>query len=113
MDLPHIIAATLGLSTPWSVRNVVLAEDGRRLDIIISYDAGSSLVCPLCGGMGAEDAEDAETWYHHDFFRFPTYLHTRVPRITCCGRNCWVERPWARPGSKFVRITGAEPPTAR
>ena len=112
MEFTHIIAATLGLAAPWSVQNVALAEDGQRLDIMISYDAVSSLVCPLCGGRGAEDSEDSEIWYHHDFFRFPTYLHTRVPRITCCGRNCSVERPWTRPGSKFVKVTGARPSLA-
>lgn len=104
MNLSNIVAATLGLSPPWQVSSVALAEDGQRLDITVTYDAGQP-VCPRCGAVGTDCEADVETWYHDDFFRFATYLHTRVPRIVCCGRRQPVERPWARPGSKFVKLT--------
>lgn len=108
MDLPHIVSATLGLSPPWQVSNVTLASDGRRLDITVTYDVVSHKVCPRCGAVGVDCEADVETWYHDDFFRYATYLHTRVPRIVCCGRIHALERPWARPGSKFVKISEAE-----
>ena len=104
MDLPHIVSATLGLSSPWQVIDVALDGNGQRLDITVSYDACTGVVCPHCGAKGVTCAQDSETWYHHDFFRYATYLHTKVPRIACCGHICTVERPWARSGSKFVKL---------
>lgn len=105
MDMPAMVSATLGLSPPWHVSNVTIADDGQRIDITVSYDVDSRKVCPRCGAVGVTCDADAETWYHHDFFRHATYLHTRVPRIACCGRVHTVELPWARPGSKFVKIS--------
>lgn len=104
MDLQHIISATLGLPYPWHVNSVTIADDGKRLDITVSYDAASHKICPHCGAQGVSCDADIETWYHHDFFRYATYLHTRIPRIACCGRIHTVERPWARTGSKFVKL---------
>ena len=106
MDLPHIVSATLGLSSPWRVSSVTLADDGQRLDITVTCDTADGVVCPRCGARGVGCAADAEseTWYHHDFFRYATYLHARIPRLTCCGRHHTPERPWSRTGSKFVRI---------
>lgn len=105
MDLTRIVSATLGLSPPWHVSSVTLANDGKRLDITVNYDASRHTLCPYCGARGAACEADIETWYHQDFFRYATYLHTRVPRIFCCGRVHTVERPWTRTGSKFVKIS--------
>ncbi|NJC86971.1 MAG: hypothetical protein FIB02_00320 [Desulfuromonas sp.] len=110
MDLPDIVSATLGLSPPWHVSSVTLADDGKRLDIIVCYDANHHAVCPHCGARGAGCEADSEIWYHRDFFRYATYLHTRVPRIICCGLVHTVERPWARTGSKFVKISNEQNP---
>ena len=106
MDLPHIVSATLGLSSPWQVSSVALDGDGQRLDITVTCDTTDGIVCPRCGTRGGCCATEAETetWYHHDFFRYATYLHARVPRLTCCGRNHMPNRPWTRAGSKFVKI---------
>lgn len=104
MDLPQIVSATLGLPPPWHVSNVALADDGQRLDITVTYDAGNGIVCPRCGARGVCCEAVAETWYHHDFFRYAAYLHTRVPQFDCCGRRLAAERPWARTGSKFVKL---------
>jgi transposase len=91
---------------------VTFADDGKRLDIIVNYDASRHSVCPRCGAQGVTCKAALETWYHHDFFRYSTYLHTRVPQIACCGRIHTVERPWARTGSKFVQIN-TEPSAER
>lgn len=107
MELPKIFSATLGLSPPWQVSGVSFAEGGKRLDITVTYEAGS--VCPCCGARGDSCEAEVETWFHHDFFRYTTYLHSRVPHITCCGRRHATERPWARPGSKFVKLESVSP----
>jgi len=104
MDMPKMVSATLGLSPPWHVSKVTIAEDGKRLDINVNYVADTTPACPHCGAQGVMCTADIETWYHHDFFRYATYLHSRVPRIACCGRIRAIERPWTRMGSKFVKI---------
>jgi transposase len=109
MDLTQLISSTLGISSPWQIKNLVFASDGRRLDITVEYYVDSAQVCPHCGARGAICEEASETWFHRDFFRFATYLHTRVPQINCCGRHHDVERPWTRAGSKFVQL---DSPTA-
>ncbi len=104
MELSHLISATLGLSPPWHIRRVAIADDERRLDIEVTYEAGHDRVCPRCGSTGDNCTAKTETWYHRDFFNYATYLHTAVPHVICCGQRHAVERPWARSGSKFVRI---------
>ena len=107
MDLPHLISSTLGISPPWQISDVNFCSDGRRLDITVDYDAGVDQVCPRCGAHAAHCDAVTETWFHRDFFRHATYLHTRVPQLSCCGHSHPLERPWTRPGSKFVRLTSA------
>jgi hypothetical protein len=107
MALAKIVSATLGLSTPWQVSKMTFADGNRRLDITIVYDDGEGTVCPCCGTSGTTCEAEPETWYHHDFLRYATYLHTRVPTFICCGRRHAVERPWARTGSKFIKISEA------
>lgn len=111
MDLFQLISSTLGLSHPWQVSSVNFASDGNRLDITVDYDASASQVCPCCGTRGTSCKEVSETWYHNNFFRYATYLHAQVPQIICCGRQRCEERPWARAGSKFIRVDNdkAEP----
>jgi hypothetical protein len=104
MELSRIISATLGLSPPWQINRIAIADDSRRLDISISYNAGNQTVCPRCGATEACCGSQPETWYHCDFFNYATYLHTSVPQLSCCGQRHTVERPWARSGSKFVKI---------
>ena len=109
MDLPHLISSTLGIYPPWQIIGVNFCSDGRRLDITVDYDAGADRVCPHCGAHGAQCDAVNETWFHRDFFRHATYLHTRVPQLNCCCHSPAADRPWARPGSKFVQLTSAAP----
>jgi hypothetical protein len=108
MDLYQLISSTLGLSPPWEVSRVIFAGDGNRLDITVGYDPNASRVCPCCGARGTPCREASETWYHPDFLRYATYLHTQVPQMICCGRHRSEERPWARTGSKFIRLDSDE-----
>jgi transposase len=107
MELPAIVSATLGLSPPWQVITITFAEDGQRLDITVAFGISGDCRCPRCGASGQTcyTAATDETWYHRDFFRHATYLHTRVPHIECCCGRHPVERPWARSGSKFVNLS--------
>jgi len=102
MQLPTILAATLGIAKPWSVTKVVFASDRRRLDITIEYEEPGDPVCPHCGKPGTSDEAETCTWFHDDFFSYETYLHTRLPRPSCCRDLSRIEPPWSRKGSRFT-----------
>jgi hypothetical protein len=105
MEHPSIFSATLGLSHPWQVVAVSFAREEKRLDITVDFTPGSDFVCRACGREVTPCCVTEETWYHHDFFNFETYLHARVPQIQCCGCGALpVERPWSRVGSRFAQI---------
>ncbi len=100
-----IFSATLGLSPPWQVTTINFADGENRLDITLTYDPATPVLCPCCGAEGKPAQFTPEVWHHQDFFKYSTYLHARVPQIRChCGLNS-VDRPWSRPGSKFTLAT--------
>jgi transposase len=102
MQLPAIISSTLGLAKPWHVTKVVFASDRRRLDITIEYEDSADLACPHCGKPGALGETETCTWFHDDFFSYETYLHTRLPRPSCCLGHSKIEPPWSKKGSRFT-----------
>lgn len=107
-----IFSATLGLSAPWQVTSATFAKESNRLDINIEYAPVTSIDCPFCGKPVSSLPSETmlEVWHHEDFFRYTTYLHAKVPVMTCCGRSFPQERPWSRVGSKFFRLTLSAPP---
>ena len=104
MDHPAIFSATLGLSHPWHIVTVTFAREGNRMDISLDFYQGNSFTCPHCGKSRPLSSAVEELWFHEDFFRYPTYLHARVPRIECCRGVMATERPWTRTGSRFARV---------
>ncbi len=96
----------LGLVPPWLVTGSTFNVQQKRLDINISFPAGSLFVCSVCGRADckAYDTQQA-TWRHLNFFQHEAYLHARVPRANC--PDCGVKRvsvPWARPDSGFTQL---------
>ena len=104
MDLMQIVSATLGIAQPWRVSKVALDERRQCLEIFIAYGCTGKGDCPYRNDDGTSCAASAESWFHHDFLRRATYLHTRVPHQGCPGLTKSLDRPWARTGSKFVRL---------
>ena len=111
MDHPAIFSATLGLSHPWHIVTVTFAREDNRMDISLDFYQGNSFTCPHCGKSRPPCSAEEELWFHEDFFRYPTYLHARVPRIECCHGVVATERPWSRTGSRFARVEVRAPGT--
>jgi transposase len=104
--VPHaIFSATLGLFPPWKISSIIFAHDEKRMDITIDFANDGSICCPLCGKDGDICEAGREIWRHDNFINYLMYLHVRAPLRNCssCGVS-EIERPWAREGSKFVRI---------
>lgn len=105
MEQAQLFAAALGLTAPWSVKDIRFSAADKRLDLSLDFARGSTFACPGCGTPGkAYDTSD-ETWRHLDFFQHAAYLHARVPRVACAA--CGVKKinvPWARPDSGFTLL---------
>ena len=99
-----LFSATLGLSPPWQVTSVTFTKGSNRLDISVEYEQAMPLLCPTCCTRGAICLAESvnEIWFHEDFFHYATYLHAKVPQLSC-GCDSF-PRPWCRAGSKFSRI---------
>jgi transposase len=105
MDQLSLFSSALNLTPPWKVLDVNFSCEENRIDIWVGYDAGSTFTCPSCNeaNMPIYDAKE-KIWRHLNFFQYRTYVHARVPRISCSG-SCGVKQvtpPWARPGSEFT-----------
>ena len=101
-----LLQMALGLLPPWMVAGSTFDAAAKRLDIHLDFPRGSRFACPDCGSADcpAYDTEEM-TWRHLNFFQHETYLHARVPRVTCSG--CGIKRvsvPWAREGSGFTLL---------
>lgn len=99
-----LFTSALGLQPPWTVKQVRLDTDKRRIDFEISYQDARP-ACPLCSAAG-QTVHDRlrRSWRHLDFFQFEAWLHCDVPRVACasCGKTTQLGVPWARAGSGFT-----------
>ena len=84
----ELFTLALNLQEPWNVKKIEFNKDERRLDIWIDFAPGSKFECPECGNGDSpvHDTSD-KIWRHLNFFQNKTYLHCRVPRVSCesCG----------------------------
>jgi len=107
MQLQGLFQEALGLRFPWEVTALEFSAKESRLDITIDFPRGSAFPCSECGAEGAKAYDtQQEKWRHLNFFQYATYLHARVPRVSCpqaCGIKK-VEVPWARLGTGFTLL---------
>lgn len=105
MNLNEHHAALPGPGDEWSVSDVSLDLEHRRLDIRLEY-AAKAAVCPVCGTLAAiRDQLEERTWRHLDTMQFATLLHARTPRVDCPRHGAKViELPWAGKHSRFTLL---------
>ena len=96
----------LGLTDPWFVKNVELKMDDQRVDIFVEHQADATFRCPVCDkACAVYDHADARVWRHLDSCQLKTFLHARVPRVSCPEhgvRNA--KLPWAETRSRFTLL---------
>ena len=95
----------LGLDTNWTVGDVELSLEGKRVEIRLEF-TGSEVKCPECGeACRRHDLAPERTWRHLDTMQFETVLRARVPRCAChrCGVKT-VAVPWAEKHSRFTLL---------
>lgn len=96
----------LGLVSPWTVERVELDVAKRRVDVYAVHSKQRKWPCPTCDVLCAlHDHDEEGTWRHLDSCQFETFLHARVPRVSCEEHGVHQVRvPWAEPGSRFTSL---------
>lgn len=104
-----LMAQLLALEEPWRVDQVHLSPKEispkkKRLDMLLEHRPGASFACPQCGQpRPLYDHLPWRRWRHLDHGAFLTWLHARVPRVSCPDHGVrQVQVPWALPGARFT-----------
>jgi transposase len=94
----------LALEYPWRVQQVALVPKDKRLDVSLEHRRGATFSCAECGQPGPiYDHLSARRWRHLDHGEFLTWLHARVPRVSCPEHGVrQVQVPWALSGARFT-----------
>jgi transposase len=95
----------LGLNSSWSVNDVKLSVESRKVEITISY-TDSAYTCPKCGELGSlHDLAPSRSWRHLDTMQFETILTASVPRCRCkkCGVKT-ISKPWTTGHTRFTLL---------
>jgi transposase len=98
------MAQLLGLEDPWRVHKVALAPKDKHLDVSLEHRYGATFSCGECGQpRPIYDHLSSRRWRHLDHGEFLTWLHARVPRVSCPEHGVrQVQIPWALPGARFT-----------
>lgn len=96
----------LGLQSPWTVSHVNLDMNEQRVDVWAAHSDVVAWSCPHCSQvLPVYDHAEERTWRHLDSCQFQTYLHARIPRVTCGEHGVvQVTVPWAAPRSRFTLL---------
>lgn len=80
----------------------------QRVDVTVSHPSKILFACPECGtGSPVFDHAEERVWRHLDNCQFLTYLHARVPRISCSthgGSPPQVSVPWAGARGHYTKL---------
>jgi transposase len=96
----ELYAALLRLPKPWYVREVKLDLASERVDVWLEHDPKAKWNCPECAKPAPvyDHAEEAE-WQHLDTCDCLTYIHARLPRVSCPTHGVRQVKPaWASSG---------------
>ena len=96
----------LGLTSPWTVRNVNLDTENQEIRIQVDHPRGTKFCCPECQQeLSCYDHGEERQWRHLDSCQFKTLLVARVPRVACPQHGVRsVSVPWAESHSRFTLL---------
>lgn len=93
----------LALERPWAVDLVDVDAQLQRVDICLCHRSNARFRCPECGVvLPLYDHVRPRRWRHLDHGSWMTWLHARIPRVSCEFHGIrQVRVPWALPGARF------------
>ena len=103
-----LFQVALGIQEPWFITNIDLKQDDHELHIYLDFERGSEFPCPTCKALCKCHDTKSKVWQHLTFFQYKTYIHARLPRVSCNDHGVHlVEVPWARQGTGFSLLMEA------
>ena len=100
----ELFLQALWLSKLWYIQEFKLDVEKERLDIYLDFEKWSKFE-NIDGDIVWVEQTVNKTWKHLFFWQYPTYLHTRVPKLK---NKEWKEKminlPWAREWSWFTLL---------
>ncbi len=100
-----LYAQILGITYPWTVREVGLRLQGGEVIIHLELAPGYALTCPLCGKAAPGYDTRQRRWRHLDTCQYRTVLVADVPRVQCEEHGVHqVDIPWSESGSRFTAL---------
>jgi len=96
----------LGLTSPWTVRDVKLDTENQEIRVQVDHPRGTKFCCSECQQeLSCYDHGEERHWRHLDSCQFKTILVARVPRVDCPKHGVRsVSVPWAEPHSRFTLL---------
>lgn len=96
----------LGITSPWTVRDVELSVEQQRVDVWVEHPEGQSFACPECQReWPVYDHGKERVWRHLDSCQFQTFLHASPPRVNCAAHGVKTAHlPWADTRSRFTLL---------
>ena len=106
MESRDLYRHLLGLGEPWTVEQVELDMAKMHVEVYAGHAPGARFACPECGReLAMYDHAAERVWRHLDSCQFLTFLHARVPRVSCPEHGVrQVRLPWAEAGSRFTHL---------
>lgn len=100
-----LYATILGVTSPWTVRDVDLRAGAQEVEVFIEHDGSTPLVCPECGRKASRHDARRRSWRHLDTCQYRTTVTAEVPRVRCPEHGVHQVRvPWAEPGARFTAL---------
>jgi transposase len=100
----------LGLSAPWSVKEVNLDLKRQSVTVHVVCDPKQVWACPKCQRRATIHEWTERKWRHLDTCQMRTEVHALVPRVRCDQDGCpergtsTVQVPWAEGSSRFSSL---------
>jgi transposase len=90
-NFEDMMCGSLGIKEPWHIAGTEFDTAKKELHIYVEIRDNTAFYCPKCGGktirFGYEKNE--RIWRHGDCLFFPTFVHSKRPKIKCL--NCGVQ----------------------
>ena len=100
-----LYARILGLTAPWSVKDVELDLAGDEVRVLVEVGSDAKLSCPTCGRTCGRYDRRERRWRHLDTCQLRTVIVADLPRVTCEEHGVvQIAVPWAEPGSGFTAL---------
>ena len=99
-----VFTQLLALERPWSVDEVIFDAKDESIGVFLRHRSNARFRCPSCGVfLPLYDHTPLRQWRHLDHGSWLTWLHARLPRVSCSIHGVQrVRVPWALPGSRFT-----------